>query len=381
MIVNASDLIELGSNAIVSASTSGSGKGGNLTINTRQLIIRDGVQVQTATFDRGAGGTLTVNASESIELIGTSVDNASSGLFVSGNLNYDGFPLIGDAGNLIVNTGRLVIRNGAALSAINQGLGRAGNIEIIAPSILLDNGANIRATASVGDRGNITVRSQDLQMRRGSQITTNATGSATGGNITIDTGVLTALENSDISANSQAARGGRVFINAQGIFGTQGRSQQTPNSDITATGGTPELSGTVEIRTPDVNPTSDLLVLPQTPVDVTSLIDRRCSGGNPQSNRFVNVGRGGKPPTPDEPLNSSTGWVDARQPLPQSRPSTPAVTVSPEDTAANQLVEVQGWALNAKGEIELVANAASVTPYSSGIAIPICNGGSEPIQQ
>jgi len=47
-----------------------------------------------------------------------------------------------------------------------------------------------------------------LVLRRGSNIITNATGTATGGNITIDTGVIAALSDSDISANAQEARGG-----------------------------------------------------------------------------------------------------------------------------------------------------------------------------
>ncbi|MEG4628241.1 hypothetical protein QUB56_01075 [Microcoleus sp. AR_TQ3_B6] len=35
-------------------------------------------------------------------------------------------------------------------------------------------------------------------------------------------------------------------------------------------------------------------------------------------------------------------------------------------------VEAQGWIINAKGEVELVANSALVVPYSPGGA-PICN--------
>lgn len=386
-----SDSFRVRDGAVVSSKTLNSSDGGRIVINARTFEATNGGQVLTTTSRGGNAGEILINTKDRMIVGGTNnifaervarfgtdlVSNvsASSGLFAS-----TGKDSTGAGGDLNVQAGQFIIQDGAQATVSANGSGAAGNLRVTADSIRLDNGA-IAATTSAGNFGNIGLQAQDLQMRRGSQITTNATGAATGGNINIDTGVLAALENSDISANSQAARGGRVFINAQGIFGTQARSQQTPNSDITATGGTPELSGTVEIRTPDVNPTSDLLVLPQTPVDVTSLIDRRCSGSNLQTSRFINVGRGGKPPTPDEPLNSSTGWVDARQSLAQSRPSTPAVTVSPEDTATDRLVEAQGWALNAKGELELVANAVSVTPHSSGIAIPICNGGTEPIQQ
>ncbi len=65
-------------------------------------------------------------------------------------------------------------------------------------------------------------------LRRDSNISTDATGTATGGNITINTGVIAALENSDISANASEAFGGRIVIDAQGIFGTEFHNQKTP---------------------------------------------------------------------------------------------------------------------------------------------------------
>ncbi len=80
-----------------------------------------------------------------------------------------------------------------------------------------------------------------------------------GGNITLNSDVIAASENSDISANSDNFFGGKVRINTQGIFGTQYRLAPTSNSDITATGGRPEFSGNVQINTPDVDPTSALV--------------------------------------------------------------------------------------------------------------------------
>ncbi len=81
-----------------------------------------------------------------------------------------------------------------------------------------------------------------------SQITTNAQGEVTGGNITINTQNLAALSNSDISANAEQAFGGQVIVNADAIFGTEFWTQPTTASDITATSELgPEFSGTVEL--------------------------------------------------------------------------------------------------------------------------------------
>jgi large exoprotein involved in heme utilization and adhesion len=46
------------------------------------------------------------------------------------------------------------------------------------------------ATAQAGNLGNITLQTGNLQLRHNTQITTNANGTATGGNINIDAGAV-----------------------------------------------------------------------------------------------------------------------------------------------------------------------------------------------
>ncbi len=257
--------------AIVAASTFNSGKGGDITINAKSFEAVNGGQVLTNTRNSGNAGSITLNATDRITLSGSdpnfaarltrieqglqssgSTDRVSdvvrnegpaSGLFANANANSTG-----QGGSLRIETGELNIRDRAEVNVSSAGAGAAGDLAVAADSIRLDNQSSLRATTAAGNQGNITLRSGALLLRRGSNITTNAGGTATGGNITIDTDVLAAIENSDISANSQDARGGQVRINTSGIFGTEYRDQLTPLSDITATGGTPELSGSVEIN-------------------------------------------------------------------------------------------------------------------------------------
>lgn len=57
-------------------------------------------------------------------------------------------------------------------------------------------------------------------------------------------------------------------VHVAGIFGTEGRGSQTPESDITASSNLgPQFSGTVEINTPDVDPSRGLVSLPAVPID------------------------------------------------------------------------------------------------------------------
>ncbi|WP_293119873.1 S-layer family protein [Moorena sp. SIO4G3] len=309
--------------------TEGTGKARDVKITTGELIVSDGAAVSASTFGIGNGGNLTVDADEKVQVIGTS----ASGGFVSG-LSTQGNPgATGNAGDLNITTGKLIVSDGARVSASTFGLGNAGNlsfntsstvqlignftsasgrfnrgitpdagnlleittgqlivsdgavstrsfqqensageVKINANSIFLNNDAIIAAETAGGDKGNITLFSRNIRLLKESKITTNAQ-NATGGNIEIDTDTLLGLGNSDITANAQEGPGGRVEINAQGIFGLEFRDRETPDNDITATSTLgPSFSGEVILNTPDVDPTSGLTELPGSPVDAEAIL-------------------------------------------------------------------------------------------------------------
>jgi large exoprotein involved in heme utilization and adhesion len=204
-------------------------------------------------------------------------------------------------------------------------------------------------------------------MSRNSNIFTNATGeNVIGGNINIDTDFLIAFENSDISANSANFRGGNVQINAFGIFGTQFRDVASDRtSDITATGASPEFSGTVELNTLDTDPNSGLVELPTVPVD-TEVAQACTPGGSQQQSEFIITGRGGLPPNPGETLSTDAVQVDLVTLIPEAdRSATTEVSTSPTSPKPTPIVEAQGWAIAANGEVILTANAPTATPHSS----------------
>jgi large exoprotein involved in heme utilization and adhesion len=315
-----------------------------------------------------------VNASQSVELIGTSA-NSASGLFASA--------IVGDGagGDLTITTPELIVRDGAAVSVSNfqsrnllpPGTGPAGNLQIQAGTIRLDNQGTITAAAAGGDKGNITIDSQDIQMRRGSAITTNATGPSAGGNITINTDTLVALENSDITANALNNRGGNVSINAQGIFGTQFRPQLTPNSDITATGAE-GLNGVVQINTPDVDPSSGLVELPATVVDVEGLVARNLCTPKQAGSSLVMTGRGGLPASPNDPLIDevvAVEWSRSDGEMQGTGVSRPQLTNNGQ--RRNRVVQqAQGWTVAADGTVILTAQAPTATPHGPTFTHPGC---------
>lgn len=379
-----------------SVKETGVGEGGNIRINTRVLSVGNGAVVIANTFGRGNGGNIQINA-DSIYLAGIDAGGQSSGIFTPTevgaigeageiSINANTFRVTDRAvvssrtfnssngGNLTVQAGRFIIQDGAKVTVSADGSGAAGNLIVNADSIRLDRG-EISATTSAGNFGNIRLQTQDLQLRRSSQITTSATGSATGGNISIDTGALAALENSDISANSQEARGGRVTVNAQGIFGTEARSPQTLNSDITATSlAGPQLNGEVILNTPDIDPTQGVVQLPKTianPDAIAQICPNQRQSGTDKT--FTRIGRG-LPANPAEtPGNGSAavGLADAVAPVEQRTRTAPPQKVGPPN---RPMLSAQGWAINSKGEVIFTANSAAVTLQSPVQPIGGCYG-------
>jgi filamentous hemagglutinin family protein len=388
LTVNASNSVQiigesadglLTSGLYASAQRNSTGNAGNLTINTQDLIVRDGAVVSAETFAVGKGGNLTVNASKNVELVGTSVDSSVfSSLRSAANQGSSG-----DAGDLKVNTQNLLVSKGAGVFVDSQGTGNAGIMTINSDRIRLDNKASLNAnTRSPNKNPNkeqatINLNTNALILRRNSNITTNATGqNVIGGNININADVLAAFENSDISANSTDFRGGRVKIVSQGIFGTQPRNFPTAESDITATGASPTLSGTTEINTPDVDPTKGILELPNNVVDATTQLSQLCPRGydvvRKPLGEFIITGHDALPLSPLDPLQGT-----ARIPLATLDDGGKVERERIQERQENksfstpQIIEAQGLVKTSDGGIYLVANAANVTP-SSGSAIPKC---------
>lgn len=328
------------------------GAGGDLTISTTRLRVTDGAQIATSTSGSGDGGNLQIVAEEFIRLSGTS-DTGSSGLFATA-LSGDGA-----GGNINVTTDTLEIADGAAVSVSNfpssddspfaPGRGAAGNLSISARNLNLSQGT-ISADTFTGDRGNINLQTELLFLQQNSTISTNAQETATGGNIFIDAGdgflVAVPQENNDITANAVLGDGGNVNIIAQDIIGIEPQPSPTPFSDITASSEFGIMGG-VTLQTQDVTPSVEIVELSN--VLSPPQLDRGClaSGNNvADSNRFINVGRGGLTPQSGQALDSNDLIGDVRVPRQWQE----------AEASEDRPVEAQTWLVNQRGKLELVAD-------------------------
>ncbi|MEA5580051.1 S-layer family protein [Nodularia harveyana UHCC-0300] len=332
------------------------GSGGNINIQGDRLRVFNGGQITSSSLGQGAAGSVNLQVKD-IDVQGISqslfdgrqrpstITASSANAFTAQSVN-----IIADS---------LGVRDQAEISVSNSGTGNAGNLNVLAGHIFLDNEASLKAEVNGGDRGNIRLFASDfLLLRNGSKIITNAAGASTGGNININADFIVAVpkENSDISANAVMGSGGNIQITTEGLFGLQFREQLTPESDITASSQF-GLSGTVQVNTVGVDLNSGLVELPANVTDPSQQIATGCMGS--EGSRFVATGKGGIPQNPNQQVWSDRTWSDVRD-ISAFQHKTSPVTAKISETPA-PLVQATSWRLNAQGKIELVADE-SIAP-------------------
>jgi filamentous hemagglutinin family protein len=368
-------------------------RGGDIHLSTPVLTLRDGALISTGSVNAGDAGNIIINA-DRLEVQGSSRVEVSGGrTFTIVNPNATG-----NAGSLTLNVNQLIVRDSGTVSVASLGVGRAGNLNVVANSIDLDNKASIDGTTFSGSGANINLQARDIQLRRGSRITTDA-GTSDGGNIRINSDILATLpnENNDITANARSARGGQVTVNVPNIFGFKAINREQarsslgltdaefaalqvnptsliPTSDIAAISqqAGPALQGAVTFSTTGVNPAQGLIALSQNVVDPTRLIAANpCTEG--EGNEFTVTGKGGVPPNPNDVLNSNLtqfNWVEPAAISSQNLPEKKAeIEMQPK-----AVIPAQGWVIDGQGKVTLVSynldGVSARSPKSTGVCVP-----------
>ncbi|KST65679.1 beta strand repeat-containing protein [Mastigocoleus testarum] len=325
LIVKASESVQLEgvvlgtdipSGLFTSVEEGATGNAGNLSIETGKITVRDGAQIASTARNGSKGGDLNINASDSILVSGTAPNatliSGQSGIFVSAEPAYTDesgelVPTTGNSGNLLINTGKLIVEDGGKISADTFGSGRAGELTLNVNHLIVRNGGLVRtgslledgavnqergnagnltvnATESVqvigtgtiggvqvnsnlftasegsGDAGNIFVTTKKMDIRNGGEVTASSSGDKIGGNINLDVDSLT-LDDGTISAQTRSNTGGNINLNLQDLLLLRN------GSNISTTAGNQQFGGNggnITINTPFI------VALPQENSDITA---------------------------------------------------------------------------------------------------------------
>ncbi|AOY79540.2 S-layer family protein [Moorena producens JHB] len=211
------------------AATLGTGDAGDLSITTGKLIVKDGAVVSTTTGDEGDGGNLTVDASEKVQLIGTSGD----GQFVSGLFTQS--ESTGNAGELNITTGQLIVKDGAQVSASTIGEGDGGNLTVDASEKVQLIGTSgdgqfvsglFTQSESTKNAGELNITTGQLIVKDGAQVSASTIGEGNGGNLTVNADSTVQLIGTSASGES-----------ASGLFAQANQDSKGKAGDVSITTG------------------------------------------------------------------------------------------------------------------------------------------------
>jgi large exoprotein involved in heme utilization and adhesion len=260
LTVNASESVEVigvdvnGSSSGLFVDTKGEGDAGNLILDTKQLLVQDGAQINASTLGEGKGGSLNITALESTTLVGRSPDD----VFPSGLLAITEGEK--DAGNLIITTKQFDIQDGAVVSAATFGSGQGGIISINAPQLItlgVDSKLTVETTGA-GKPGDINISTDTLTIGEDAQLSATATATSTntegGGSITLNANNLSISGKLGIFAETKSiAPAGNLILqplDGRGDLAPTLNIQFTDNGFISASTSADGQGGNITISAP-----------------------------------------------------------------------------------------------------------------------------------
>ncbi len=177
-------------------------RGGEIHIRGRQITIQGGSQIEASTLSNAPGGNLQVTADDLVEVSGTTADNPQDNRRFPSSISADNRQAGQTPGALTITTRRLVVRNGARISASTSGTGVGGNLTVNAADAIeltgtgISNGGRRSSGLSVqtrgaGNAGALTLNTQQLLVQAGAEVSASTFGRGDGGNLTINAANIT----------------------------------------------------------------------------------------------------------------------------------------------------------------------------------------------
>jgi filamentous hemagglutinin family protein len=366
------------------------GSAGDIFITTPRLEMTGGARINTSTATSGRGGNVIIHTGDSLSISGETDGQPLEPLFNLGSLQPSGIftrtvggncsGLCGNAGNVSISTGSLIMGTGAQVNSGTSSTGQGGNINVNARDTISINGTlsdgqpagmlsrTIGTAPDSGTGGNIALAAgQSVSMGNGATISASSTGSANAGNIAINAGAQFVSQNASVTTEANQASGGNItiqatdairLVNSQLSTSVQGGPNTAggnilldpalvtiQNSQVTAQavqgqGGNINiiagtfladptsvisassqfgLSGSVNIQSPVSSLSNTLATLTQRPLQAQNLLRQRCAAQvNGQLSSLVVSGRDALPVEPGNWLMSPLAWLAEDDPTPQA---------------------------------------------------------------
>ncbi|MDJ0742057.1 MAG: S-layer family protein [Xenococcaceae cyanobacterium MO_167.B27] len=231
LTINAADTIFVDNSSIGnSVQANAIGNAGVVSIETTNLTLTNRGQILSSTFGTGNAGTVNINAADTISLSGEGDDGFPTLITSTVNPNA-----IGNAGAVSIETTNLNLTNGGQIRSSTFGTGNAGTVTInSADTISVDNSAisSQFERDAVGNPGNVTINTTNLNLTNRGQISTATFGTGNAGIVTINAADTISVDNSVIGSTVQpdaVGNAGDVTINTNDLSLTNGAFVSSSN--------------------------------------------------------------------------------------------------------------------------------------------------------
>ncbi|MGD2180401.1 filamentous hemagglutinin N-terminal domain-containing protein [Lusitaniella coriacea] len=199
--------------------SSASSTGGDITVRARSLSLTDGAALFTSTEGLGNTGRIDIDVSQTLSADGEDSLGNSGGIY-----NLATSRSIGNAGDVRIAANAVFLINGATINSFAGGQGNTSNIEILATESFTSDGVNslglpsgvLNNTAN-GNGGNLTVRTNSLNLTNGAALRTATTGAGNAGAINITVSKI-------INADGESSRGNSSGISSLALSGATGNA-------------------------------------------------------------------------------------------------------------------------------------------------------------
>jgi filamentous hemagglutinin family protein len=240
ILIKARDQVSLVNSILISEVTApdengegGRGDAGDINITTSSLLLQDGSALLADTENQGNAGNIFIKARDQIVLEGEGPGAQSGSLeenfivssqitaTVDGETNPD---VMGNAGDININTRSLSISDEGFIRASTSGSGNAGDLNIGSKespvkNLSLVNDAIISAsTFSTGNAGNLTIFAESLVLESGAELQAISFDDGNAGNLTIN--ALESVKISGTAPDGQSPSG--IFASAFDGMGNGG---------------------------------------------------------------------------------------------------------------------------------------------------------------
>lgn len=244
--------IVLNEGARISSETVGTGQGGTIQIkDVRQIRLNNGAQISSDTVGMGQGGTIQIKGVDSLILTGQEKSSGFASSISTTSLNQTAHA--GNAGQIEIAARQIILTDGGAIYGATLGPGNGGAIFIVTDQLIAKGGIKLpwknsdnpiirflpsgvfASTASIegntGKAGQIEINARQILLEDGGQINNDSLGKGDGGSIIVQTDTLTAtgkytrgepVYNSGIvsrsnNAQSYAGKAGNILVSANTI--------------------------------------------------------------------------------------------------------------------------------------------------------------------